>query len=84
MPKETKPGGRRGKPPRIVAFADPKEGVGKTSLALNLKTYPGSTMPREDLLPQLANAGRLLVIENPSSPWVKALRPLLGRVMELR
>ncbi|MFH1726339.1 MAG: ATPase, T2SS/T4P/T4SS family [Elusimicrobiota bacterium] len=41
-------------------------------------------MPWEDLLPEFANTARVLVIEQPHSDWVKALRPLLGCVMEAK
>jgi len=41
-----------------------------------------SYMPWEDLLPEFANTARILVVEQPHSDWVKALRPLLGAVME--
>ncbi|MBI3297029.1 MAG: hypothetical protein HYZ75_02615 [Elusimicrobia bacterium] len=41
-------------------------------------------MPWEKELPGCANTGRILVAEQPQSDWVKALRPLLGRVMEMR
>lgn len=40
-------------------------------------------MPFDDLLPILANLGRALVVERPESPWVAALRPVLGRVLAL-
>jgi len=43
-----------------------------------------SYMPWEDLLPEFANMGRVLVVEQPHSDWVKALRPLLGVVMDLQ
>jgi pilus assembly protein CpaF len=43
-----------------------------------------SYMPWEDLLPEYANTGRILVVEQPHSDWVKALRPLLGRVLEYK
>jgi len=43
-----------------------------------------SYMPWENLLPEFANAGRILVVEQPQSDWVKALRPLLGRLMDLK
>jgi pilus assembly protein CpaF len=42
-----------------------------------------SFLPWDDELPGCANAARLLVVERPQSDWVKALRPLLGRVMEI-
>ncbi|MBI5202326.1 MAG: CpaF family protein [Elusimicrobia bacterium] len=41
-------------------------------------------MPWEDLLPEYANLGRIVVVEQPHSDWVKALRPLLGRLMEVK
>lgn len=40
-----------------------------------------ANMPREDLLPELANKGRFLVAEQLLSPWVKALRPVLGHLL---
>lgn len=43
-----------------------------------------SCMPWEGRLPEFANSGRILVLEQPHSDWVKAIRPLLGRVMEIR
>jgi pilus assembly protein CpaF len=43
-----------------------------------------SYMPWEDLLPEFANTGRILVVEQPHSDWVKALRPMLGKVLETR
>jgi pilus assembly protein CpaF len=41
-----------------------------------------SYMPWEDLLPEFANTGRILVVEQPHSDWAKALRPLLGKMLE--
>jgi pilus assembly protein CpaF len=43
-----------------------------------------SFMPWEDLLPEFANTAKILVVEQPHSDWVKALRPLLGRVQDLQ
>ncbi|MBI3505121.1 MAG: Flp pilus assembly complex ATPase component TadA [Proteobacteria bacterium] len=41
-------------------------------------------MPWDDLLPEFANVGRILVVEHPQSEWVKSLRSLLGRLMDLK
>src|SRR5437660_1394809 len=43
-----------------------------------------SYMPWDDLLPEFANVGRILVVEHPQSEWVKSLRSLLGRLMDLK
>jgi len=43
-----------------------------------------SFMPWEDLLPEFSNTARILVVEQPHSDWVKAMRPLLGRVMDMK
>ncbi len=59
----------------------PKE-VEKFFEAMNKRVL--SYMPWEDLLPEFANTARILVVEQPHSDWVKALRPLLGAVMELK
>lgn len=42
-----------------------------------------SSMPREDLLPQFANKGKVLIAQELLSPWVKALRPVLGHLTML-
>ncbi|MDE2291502.1 MAG: Flp pilus assembly complex ATPase component TadA [Elusimicrobia bacterium] len=57
----------------------PKE-VERFFQAMNKRVL--SYMPWEDLLPEFANTARILVVEQPHSDWVKALRPLLGVVME--
>jgi pilus assembly protein CpaF len=49
------------------------------AMSKNVLTY----MPWEDLLPEFANTARILVVEQPHSDWVKALRPLLGKIMEI-
>ncbi len=59
----------------------PRE-VEKFFLAMNKRVL--SYMPWEDLLPEFANTARVLVVEQPHSDWVKALRPLLGVVMETK
>ncbi|MCX5790179.1 MAG: ATPase, T2SS/T4P/T4SS family [Elusimicrobia bacterium] len=59
----------------------PKE-VERFFAALNKRVL--STMPWEDLLPEYSNLGRIVVVEQPHSDWVKALRPLLGRLMEVK
>ena len=41
-------------------------------------------MPWEDLIPEYANTQKILVVEQLQSDWVKSLRILLGRVMELK
>ncbi len=41
-------------------------------------------MPWEDLLPEYANTQKILVVENIQSEWVKALRVVLGRTMEVK
>jgi pilus assembly protein CpaF len=41
-------------------------------------------MPWEDLLPEYANTQKILVVENLQSEWVKTLRIVLGRAMELK
>ncbi|MBI4371290.1 MAG: CpaF family protein [Elusimicrobia bacterium] len=40
-------------------------------------------MPWEDLIPEYANTQKILVVEQLQSEWVKALRVLLGRTLEL-
>jgi len=41
-------------------------------------------MPWEDLLPEYANTQKILVVENLQSEWVKTLRIILGRTLELK
>ncbi|MDE2491234.1 MAG: CpaF family protein [Elusimicrobia bacterium] len=41
-------------------------------------------MPWEDLIPEYANTQKILVVEQMQSDWVKALRVLLGRTMEVK
>jgi pilus assembly protein CpaF len=41
-------------------------------------------MPWEDLLPEYSNTQKILVVENMQSEWVKALRLVLGRTVELQ
>jgi pilus assembly protein CpaF len=41
-------------------------------------------MPWEDLLPEYANTQKILVVENLQSEWVRTLRIILGRTMELK
>jgi len=41
-------------------------------------------MPWEDLIPEFANTQKILVVEHLQSDWVKALRVLLGRTMEVK
>ncbi len=41
-------------------------------------------MPWEDLIPECANAQNILVVESLQSDWVKALRVLLGRTLEVQ
>jgi pilus assembly protein CpaF len=41
-------------------------------------------MPWEDLLPEYANTQKILVVENLQSEWVKTLRIILGRTMEVK
>jgi pilus assembly protein CpaF len=41
-------------------------------------------MPWEDLIPEYANTQKILVVEQMQSDWVKSLRILLGRTMELK
>ncbi len=41
-------------------------------------------MPWEDLLPEYANTQKILIVENMQSEWVKALRFVLGRTMEIK
>ncbi|MFI5360655.1 MAG: ATPase, T2SS/T4P/T4SS family [Elusimicrobiota bacterium] len=41
-------------------------------------------MPWEDLIPEYANTQKILVVEQLQCDWVKALRVLLGRTMELK
>lgn len=46
---------------------------------------PGSyPMPHDAMIPEFDNRGKMIVVEQPHSDWVKALRPLLGRLMEAR
>lgn len=53
-----------------------------TSFLRRLGKEGGTWMPHEASIPELANRGKLVVVEEPHSDWVKALRPLLGRVLE--
>ena len=41
-------------------------------------------MPWEDLIPEYANTQKILVVESLQSDWVKALRLLLGRAIEVK
>jgi pilus assembly protein CpaF len=41
-------------------------------------------MPWEDLIPEYSNTQKILVVEQLQSEWVKALRILLGRTMEIK
>jgi pilus assembly protein CpaF len=41
-------------------------------------------MPWEDLIPEYANTQKILVVEQMQSDWVKSLRVLLGRTMEVK
>ncbi|MEK7389851.1 MAG: ATPase, T2SS/T4P/T4SS family [Elusimicrobiota bacterium] len=41
-------------------------------------------MPWEDLIPEYANTQKILVVEQLQSDWVKSLRVLLGRMMEVK
>jgi pilus assembly protein CpaE len=41
-------------------------------------------MPHEALIPAYDNQRKALVVEHPNSEWAKALRPILGRVCEMR
>ncbi|MBI3289177.1 MAG: Flp pilus assembly complex ATPase component TadA [Elusimicrobia bacterium] len=41
-------------------------------------------MPCEDLMPEYANTEKILVVEQLQSDWVKSLRVLLGRMMEIK
>ena len=40
--------------------------------------------PWEDLIPEYANTQKILVVEQLQSDWVKSLRVLLGRLMEVK
>ncbi len=40
--------------------------------------------PWEDLIPEYANTRKILVVEQLQSEWVKSLRVLLGRLMEIK
>ncbi|MBI4059919.1 MAG: Flp pilus assembly complex ATPase component TadA, partial [Elusimicrobia bacterium] len=40
--------------------------------------------PWEDLIPEYANTQKILVVEQMQSDWVKSLRVLLGRLMEIK
>jgi pilus assembly protein CpaF len=40
--------------------------------------------PWEDLIPEYANTQKILVVEQLQSDWVKSLRVLLGRLMEIK
>ncbi len=40
--------------------------------------------PWEDLIPEYANTRKILVVEQLQSDWVKSLRVLLGRLMEIK
>ncbi|HVE13328.1 MAG TPA: hypothetical protein VNI01_08045, partial [Elusimicrobiota bacterium] len=59
----------------------PKE-VERFFAAMNKRVL--SYMPWEDLLPEFANTARILVVEQPHSEWVKSLKPLLARIMEVK
>ena len=41
-------------------------------------------MPWEDLIPEFANSQKILVVESMQSEWIKTLRVLLGRTMEIK
>jgi len=58
----------------------PKE-VGRffSAMQKNVLAY----MPWEDLIPEYANTQKILVVEQLQSDWVKSLRVLLGRLMEV-
>lgn len=49
-----------------------------------LRMPGGYRMPHERLIPEFDNQLKMVVVEQPHSDWVKALRPMLGRVMEMR
>jgi len=59
----------------------PKE-VGRffNAMQKNVLAY----MPWEDLIPEFANTQKIIVVEQLQSDWVKALRILLGRLMEVK
>jgi Flp pilus assembly CpaF family ATPase/MinD-like ATPase involved in chromosome partitioning or flagellar assembly len=43
-----------------------------------------SYMPWEDMIPEYANTQKILVVESLQSDWVKSLRILLGRTLEVK
>lgn len=49
-----------------------------------LRLPGGYRMPHEALMPEYDNQLKMLIVEQPHSEWVRALRPMLGRVMEMR
>ena len=69
----------------VINAADQNGALGR-ELVLGCFNALGRTrvhfMPWEEAIPALANGGRLPVVEIPRSPWVSALRPLLGRLTE--
>ena len=58
----------------------PKE-VGRFFETMNRRVL--TYMPWEDLIPEYANTQKILVVEQMQSEWIKALRHLLGRTMEV-
>ncbi len=64
--------------PGALAYAEVEKFFGK----LDKKVL--AQMPWEDLLPEYANTGRVLVAEQPHAEWAKALKPLLACVRDLK
>lgn len=53
-------------------------------ICCELGKQPTAMLPQEDLIPEYANSGKILVVEALQSPWVGGLRPLLGRILEIK
>lgn len=63
-------------PPRCEVVVN-RDKRGETRLDVPLH------LPYDRAVPLYDGAGRLLIVERVQSPWIGALRPLLGRVMDL-
>ncbi len=49
-----------------------------------LDTHVTAFLPWEEEIPALSNQQKILVVEQPQSPWIKALRILMGRLAEFQ
>ncbi|TBR17924.1 hypothetical protein EPO15_15885 [bacterium] len=79
-------GGRSGAPMVLVVNQCNMPGALEAEdMTASIRRIPSSDcrwMPHERRIPELTNRGKLVVVEDPHSDWVRALRPLLGHVME--